>query len=63
AAVADHPIPTKAGEPSVTISFGVKIWRSNETEDELLAAADAALYRAKALGRDRVVVAGTSQIR
>jgi PleD family two-component response regulator len=33
----------------------VRIWRANETEDELLAAADAALYRAKARGRNRVV--------
>jgi diguanylate cyclase (GGDEF)-like protein len=55
AAVADHPIPTRAGDASVTISFGVEIWRANQTEDELLAAADAALYRAKARGRNRVV--------
>jgi diguanylate cyclase (GGDEF)-like protein len=60
AAVAEHAVRTKAGDALVTISFGVRIWRANETEDELLAAADAALYRAKAGGRDRVVVAGAS---
>jgi two-component system, cell cycle response regulator len=58
AAVADNPIPTRAGNLSVTISFGVKIWTEDETEDELLGAADAALYRAKSAGRNRVCLAG-----
>ena len=58
AAVAGNPIPTRAGDLSITVSFGVSMWREGETEDELLAAADAALYRAKSAGRNRVCLAG-----
>jgi two-component system cell cycle response regulator len=58
AAVADNPMPTSAGNVSVTISLGVKIRGADETEDELLAAADIALYRAKDRGRNRVCFAG-----
>ncbi len=58
AAVAGHPILTKAGEVSITLSFGVSRWTDDQTEDGLLAAADAALYRAKGAGRNRVAVAG-----
>jgi len=57
AAVADNPIPTRVGNVSITISFGVKIWRADESEDQLLAAADTALYRAKNRGRNRVYLA------
>jgi diguanylate cyclase (GGDEF)-like protein len=42
----------------VTVSCGVAEHRPPETPDGLFARADAALYRAKAEGRDRVVVAG-----
>ncbi len=42
----------------VTVSLGVAVYPGDgRTRDELLAAADAALYRAKQEGRDRVVVA------
>jgi diguanylate cyclase (GGDEF)-like protein len=42
----------------VTVSLGVAVYPSHgRTRDELLAAADAALYKAKQDGRDRVVVA------
>ena len=58
AAVADHPIPTKVGDVAVTLSFGVSRWTEGQTEDALLAAADAALYRAKGAGRNRVALAG-----
>ncbi|HEX7496953.1 MAG TPA: diguanylate cyclase [Candidatus Limnocylindrales bacterium] len=58
AAIADNPIQTGAGIMPITISFGVKIWADGETEEELLAAADAALYQAKSGGRNRVFQAG-----
>lgn len=37
-----------------TCSFGVATWDGSETIQACLARADAALYRAKAAGRDRV---------
>jgi diguanylate cyclase (GGDEF)-like protein len=57
-AAADQPMHTRAGDLSVTLSFGVSSWTEDQTEDELLAAADAALYRAKSAGRNRVCIAG-----
>lgn len=45
-----------AGDTPVTISAGVAHRREGESRDALLARADAALYRAKAAGRDRVFV-------
>ncbi len=62
AAVADNPIPTRAGDLSITVSFGVSAWREGQTEDELLAAADAALYQAKGAGRNRVCLAGEPNV-
>ncbi|MEU8660792.1 GGDEF domain-containing protein, partial [Actinoplanes philippinensis] len=41
-----------------TFSAGVAVWDGVETSDELLKRADAALYEAKAAGRNRVEVAG-----
>jgi diguanylate cyclase (GGDEF)-like protein len=42
----------------VTVSLGVAVYPAHgRTRDELLPAADAALYKAKQDGRDRVVVA------
>ena len=55
--VMDNPIFTSVGGLSITISIGVKIWKKNETVDELIAAADEALYRAKREGRNRVCFA------
>lgn len=57
ASVADHPIHTQAGDLSITISFGVSTWSEGDTADDLLGAADAALYRAKGAGRNRIEVA------
>jgi diguanylate cyclase (GGDEF)-like protein len=51
--------PLGALLPPVTMSFGVAAFPDHgATGDVLLHAADAALYRAKATGRNRVVVAG-----
>jgi diguanylate cyclase (GGDEF)-like protein/PAS domain S-box-containing protein len=57
AAVANRPIPTQAGELSITFSLGVASVQENETMEELLATADSALYRAKNGGRNRVCLA------
>ena len=55
--IANNQIPTKAGNISITVSIGVAIWSVNEKVDELLTAADAAMYRAKREGRNRVCLA------
>jgi diguanylate cyclase len=41
----------------VTVSIGVAAWDGEEPPEALLARADAALYTAKASGRDRCVTA------
>ncbi len=43
----------------VTVSAGVATWRERETVEDLLARADAALYEAKRLGRNKCVTAAT----
>lgn len=60
-AVRRTPIPFEGGELHITLSAGVSM-RSEEitTPRELLSAADAALYRAKANGRNRVEVTAPS---
>jgi diguanylate cyclase (GGDEF)-like protein len=58
-----HFQPVFAGRPlgSLSISLGVAAYPTHgETVKEVLRSADAALYHAKALGRDRVVVAESS---
>jgi diguanylate cyclase (GGDEF)-like protein len=55
AAFAERPILSSDGAPlGVTCSFGVAQHRPGEDEDELTGAADRALYRAKAQGKNRV---------
>jgi PleD family two-component response regulator len=44
--------------PHMTASFGVACLRPGQDERALIAAADAALYRAKEGGRDRVALDG-----
>jgi diguanylate cyclase (GGDEF)-like protein len=46
-----------AAPPGHTVSAGIAAWDGDEHADELLGRADAALYAAKAGGRDRVSVA------
>jgi len=54
-AIAAIEIPVEAGMLSVTISLGVSGYRpGSDDADSLLSRADRALYRAKALGRNRV---------
>jgi two-component system cell cycle response regulator len=58
-AVAEAVVPLDSGGTlRLTISVGVASWRqSRPTPEALVAAADAALYRAKAAGRNRVEAA------
>ena len=55
--VANNPMSTGAGDIQITISFGVRLVDAGDTEAGLLAAADKALYEAKAEGRNRVRLA------
>lgn len=48
---------TQAVACTITVSAGVAAWRAGDDPEALLAGADAALYRSKAQGRDRVMVA------
>ncbi len=47
---------SSAERPTVSVSVGLAVRHRGETPDLVMARADAALYRAKAAGRDRVVV-------
>lgn len=55
--VAGTRISTRSGPLSITLSIGAAISADGDTVDQLLGIADAALYRAKAEGRNRVVYA------
>jgi len=55
AAVADLAVPVGESEIRLTASFGVAAYPQTHTADELLSAADLALYSAKRQGKDRVV--------
>ena len=56
--------PSGPRMPSVTMSIGVACSPNHgETREQLIHAADVALYRAKARGRDRVVVASDGDVR
>jgi diguanylate cyclase (GGDEF)-like protein len=57
ARVSESSLSTTVAPVCITISIGVATGGSEDTVDRLLAAADAALYRAKAEGRNRVAYA------
>jgi diguanylate cyclase (GGDEF)-like protein len=54
ASMREHPLDTCAGPLAMTFSAGIAEYRVGESASQVLARADAALYRAKANGRDRV---------
>jgi PleD family two-component response regulator len=60
-AIAQHAFPGHGGRryATTTATVGVAELRDGEEAAELIAAADAALYEGKRLGRDRVVVRGS----
>jgi diguanylate cyclase (GGDEF)-like protein len=55
-AIAHHEIRTGDGELHVTASFGIAIGGAHDEPAELLARADTAMYRAKALGAGHAIV-------
>jgi two-component system, cell cycle response regulator len=64
ATMADRGIETFPGAVvTVTASFGVAAYPEEPTEEALFAAADRALYRAKAAGKNRVVAARVAAVR
>jgi diguanylate cyclase (GGDEF)-like protein len=55
--IGDNKMMTKSGELSVTVSIGVAYTNIPTMVDDILTEADAALYQAKATGRNRAVYA------
>lgn len=64
AALAEHPVPTRPGGAvlTVTASFGVASFPEAASQAALFAAADDALYEAKASGKNRVAGARADTI-
>lgn len=55
--LAEHPVDTSGPAVPLTVSIGVATWLEGECPIALEGRADAALYRAKQTGRNRVVMA------
>jgi two-component system, cell cycle response regulator len=58
--IASQPVLSGTKSTSVTVSMGASIGEVSETIESLLHRTDAALYRAKAAGRNRVEASATS---
>jgi diguanylate cyclase (GGDEF)-like protein len=58
--VRDERLTTRRGALAITISCGGVLSRDGRDSEELVHAADAAMYRAKQSGRDRTLLAGDS---
>ncbi len=50
-----HPLVTRAGTFSLTVSIGIGVWREGEELAAVLAEADGCLYETRRTGLDRVV--------
>ena len=62
AVAATSVVLPEGGELHFTASLGVAAWRPGESEDALVARADAALYRAKHGGRNRIELDDTPAV-
>lgn len=56
--LASDPVPRPAGNVHISLSVGVALACPDESLDELIARADAAMYAAKQQGRNQVVAIG-----
>jgi len=54
AEIADHKIITRSGKIGITVSIGVARLKEEQTTEDIIAAADIALYKAKDNGRNQV---------
>ncbi len=54
ASIADHKVITKSGKVGITVSIGAAELKGKQTTEDILAAADIALYKAKDNGRNQV---------
>ena len=55
ASIADHKMITRSGDVGITVSIGAARLKGEQTAEDILAAADTALYKAKDNGRNQVV--------
>lgn len=59
--IAAHGFQLRGKAVSITVSIGVALVEEDESFNETLKRADAALYQAKALGRDRIIPSDAGQ--